>query len=66
MLRAFVVQFDAEVSIKERQLAGRAEHVWTGEVTHFTSLDELLRFIDDRIAGDRAVEATSKAEECQQ
>jgi hypothetical protein len=66
MLRAFVVQFDADVSVNEGRIAGRAEHVWTGDVAHFTSLDELLRFLDDRIESDRAVQARSNAEECQQ
>jgi hypothetical protein len=66
MLRAFIVQFDADASVNERRIAGRAEHVWTGDVAHFTSLDELLRFVDDRIEADRAVQAKSNAEECQQ
>jgi hypothetical protein len=53
MLRAFVVQFGADVNVSEGRLAGRAEHVRTGEVTHFKSLEELLRFVDDRIQADR-------------
>jgi len=66
MLRAFVVQFDADVNIGERRIAGRAEHVWTGEVAHFTSLEELLRFVENRIEVDRTVEGSPNAEECQQ
>jgi len=61
MLRAFVVQFDANVNIRARRIAGRAEHVWTGEVAHFTSLDELMRFVEDRIEADRSVPGTPTA-----
>jgi len=66
MLRAFVIQFDADVNIQERRIAGRAEHLWTGEVAHFTSLEELLRFVENRIEVDRTVEGSPNAEECQQ
>ncbi|HJZ75738.1 MAG TPA: hypothetical protein VKE51_28590 [Vicinamibacterales bacterium] len=61
MLRAFVIQFDADVNIQERRIAGRAEHVWTGEVAHFTSLDELMQFVADRIEADRSVPGTPHA-----
>jgi hypothetical protein len=53
MLRAFVVQFGADVNVSEGRLAGRAEHVRTGEVANFNSLEELLRFVDNRIRADR-------------
>jgi hypothetical protein len=53
MVRAFVVQFSSDASVGEGRLAGRAEHVRTGEVAHFNSLEELLRFVDDRIQADR-------------
>ena len=54
MVRAFVVQFHADVSVSEHRLGGRAEHLRTGEVAHFNSLEDLLRFVEDRIEADRA------------
>jgi hypothetical protein len=53
MLRAFVVQLDSDANVSEGRLVGRAEHVRTGEVAHFKSLEELLRFVDNRIRADR-------------
>lgn len=53
MVRAFVVQFCSDANVSDGRLVGRAEHVRTGEVTHFNSLEELLRFVDQRIAADR-------------
>ena len=43
--RAFVVQFRAQPSGASRGWEGRAEHVVSGQVTHFHSLEELLAFI---------------------
>jgi hypothetical protein len=42
--RAFVVQLHATAAT-QGQLSGRAEHVLSGQVTHFHTLDELLGFI---------------------
>ena len=53
MVRAFVVLFRSDVNVRERRLSGRIEHVRTGDVVHFNSLDELLRFVEDRIEADR-------------
>jgi hypothetical protein len=53
MVRAFVVQFSSDANVSEGRLAGRAEHVRTGEVTHFKSLEELLRFVEKSIEADR-------------
>jgi hypothetical protein len=65
IVRAFVVQFHSDVSVSERQLGGRVEHLRTGDVAQFDSLQELLRFVEDRIAADRAELWTrSTAEEC--
>ena len=66
MVRAFVVQFHSDVNVGERRIAGRAEHVRSGEFTHFDSVEDLLRFVADRIEADRA-EAwiLPAAEECQ-
>ena len=40
--RAFVVQFRAQPSGASRGWEGRVEHVVSGQVTHFQSLEELL------------------------
>jgi hypothetical protein len=44
--RAFVVQFDTHINVARRQLAGRVEHVVSGQATQFHSLESLLMFID--------------------
>ena len=54
--RAFVVQLSAHAEIGTHELAGRVEHVTTGESAHFASLAELLAFIG-RLLG-RTPEAT--------
>jgi hypothetical protein len=67
MVRAFVVQFHSDVSVSERRLAGRVEHLRTGDVAHFDSLEQLLRFVEDRLEADRAEpRIRSTAEECRQ
>ena len=43
--RAFVVQFRAQPFVASRGWEGRVEHVVSGQVTHFHSLEELLAFI---------------------
>jgi hypothetical protein len=43
--RAFVVQLHATAAIAQGQLAGRVEHVVSGQATHFHTLEELLAFI---------------------
>ena len=44
--RAFVVQFDTHTNLACGQLAGRVEHVVSGQATQFHSLESLLMFID--------------------
>jgi hypothetical protein len=44
--RAFVVQFDTHTNVAYGQLAGRVEHVVSGQATQFHSLESLLIFID--------------------
>jgi hypothetical protein len=39
---AFVVQFAAETAVGQGRFVGRIEHVVSGQVAHFQSLDELL------------------------
>ena len=43
--RAFVVQFRAETDVARGRVAGRVEHVVSGQATHFHSLEELLAFM---------------------
>jgi hypothetical protein len=43
--RAFVVQLYATVAVAQGQLAGRVEHVLSGQATHFHTLEELLAFM---------------------
>jgi hypothetical protein len=40
-----VVQFELGVRIETAQMAGRVEHVVSGEATHFQSLEALLAFL---------------------
>ena len=47
--RAFVVQFYADTMFDAAHMAGRVEHVVSGEVGHFHSLATLLSFITDRL-----------------
>ena len=42
---AFVVHFRTSTDIAQGQIAGRVEHVISGQATHFASLEELLAFI---------------------
>jgi hypothetical protein len=49
--RAFVVQFRAAPAEQPlERLAGRVEHVHSGAVLHFESLDELLGFLRRALA----------------
>ena len=43
--RAFVVQFLATAEVVPDRLAGRVEHVVSGQATHFHSLEDLLAFM---------------------
>jgi hypothetical protein len=43
--RAFLVQVHAEAEVPQGRLAGRVEHVVSGQATHFASLEELLAFM---------------------
>jgi hypothetical protein len=43
--RAFVVQFYADTALDTTHMAGRVEHVVSGQVDHFHSLATLLSFI---------------------
>jgi len=43
--RAFLVQVHAEAEVAQGRLAGRVEHVVSGQATHFASSEQLLAFI---------------------
>ncbi len=42
---AFVVQFQVDTAVEQGHLAGRVEHVVSGQAADFQSLDTLLAFI---------------------
>ena len=52
--RAFVVHFRTSTDIAQGQIAGRVEHVLSGQATHFASLEELLAFMARVLAPVRA------------
>jgi hypothetical protein len=57
--RAFVVQLHAAAAVAQGQLAGRVEHVLSGQATHFHTLEELLAFMAQVLAApDTAPEET--------
>ena len=43
--RAFVIQFRTGTEIAAGHMAGRVEHVVSGQATHFSTLEELLAFM---------------------
>jgi hypothetical protein len=43
--RAFVVQLYATAAVAQGQLAGRVEHILSGQATHFHTLEELQAFM---------------------
>jgi hypothetical protein len=44
--QAFVVQFASDTQIDASRIAGRVEHVVSGQVARFESLEVLLTFVD--------------------
>ena len=51
--RAFVVQLRAETAVEQGSLAGRVEHVVSGQATAFQSLETLLAFIAQVLCEER-------------
>jgi len=47
---AFVVQFGTETAVECGQFLGRVEHIVSGTVAHFHTLDELWAFIRRELA----------------
>jgi hypothetical protein len=51
--RAFVVQFQADTAVEQGYVAGRVEHVVSGQATDFQSLETLLAFIAQVLRAER-------------
>jgi hypothetical protein len=51
--RSFVLQF--QNAVKEGQFEGRVEHVATGEIKEFRTIEELLAFVT-QFANEEALE----------
>ena len=49
--RAFVVQVSAEADIAQGYVAGRVEHVVSGQTTHFQTPEDLLGFMAQVLTG---------------
>jgi hypothetical protein len=49
--RAFVVQFRAQPTGASSSYAGRVEHLVSGQVARFSSLEELLAFMMQVLSG---------------
>jgi hypothetical protein len=47
---AFVVQFGAETAVGHGQFMGRVEHIVSGDMAHFHTLDELWAFMSRVLA----------------
>ncbi len=58
---AFVVQFKMGAVAVDGPLAGRAEHVVSGKVTHFESPAELLAFLRDVLRWARSGHEASRS-----
>jgi hypothetical protein len=43
--RAFVVQIHAEVDVAEGEVWGRVEHIVSGQVMHFKTVEALVQFM---------------------
>ena len=51
--RAFVVQLRADTVVEQGHLAGRVEHVVSGQATDFQSLETLLAFMARVLRAER-------------
>lgn len=52
--RAFIVHFRRNSDVARSQLAGRVEHLVSGQAAHFDNLAELLAFIQRILSRQRA------------
>ena len=55
--RAFVVQFRADAVVEQGHLAGRVEHVVSGQAIDFESLETLLAFMARVLRAEREYSA---------
>jgi hypothetical protein len=53
--RAFEVQFDSSTDVAGGHLAGRVEHVVSGQAAPFHSLEALLTFIGEQLSAGHRV-----------
>ena len=58
---AFVVQFQSDTAVEQGHLAGRVEHVVSGQATAFQSLETLLAFIARVLRAERERSANPRA-----
>ena len=62
---AFVVQFRVGSAVGQGQSLGRVEHIVSGQATHFTSLEELVAFIDQvLLCVDKPLRQRKKHRKC--
>jgi hypothetical protein len=57
--KAFVIQLHAGSGARSQPVSGRVEHIASGRIAHFHSVDELLEFIADAL-GSAAEARTEK------
>jgi len=58
--RAFVVQFYADTVLNTTHMAGRVEHVISGQAEHFHSLTTLMAFITHVLAAGEMAGETAE------
>ena len=51
--RAFVVQFRADSNLPQGEIAGRVEHVMSGQAKRFASMEELTTFLTHVLSSSR-------------
>jgi len=61
--RAFVVQLRPEARVEPGCLAGRVEHVVSGDASQFDSLDGLLQFLAQALISVREQESANAVDE---
>ena len=55
--RAFVVQLRSDTAVEQGRLAGRVEHVVSGQATDFEALETLLAFMARVLRAERKCSA---------
>ena len=58
---AFVVQFQSDTAVEQGHLAGRVEHVISGQATTFQSLETLLAFMARVLRAEREHSSNPRA-----